>query len=1373
MGGLLRLVAVLSAFAGARAGEFGLETWNTAPATIIAGQRDVLLRIRASHPGTPGAPGVELTSLGLLFESISGVPFLAQPAGNLVSAIEVFADTDGSGGFAPSRDTLIAVIIAPMPGSDGTLRLPFHHTDPADVRIGAGLAKEYFVVVRFTAGAAGQTPHTLRLTHLTNGVAATTAREAGTETPLTLLPVADVSTSVVTAVSNTPPTTSGLANRFSFDPASSPLIQLSSAFQDAEDAAGGLHYEIAGIGNPGLFSFVGIDSRTGMLALDFALGMSGASDFTIRATDSAGQTVSATSKVTLAKFGTFADWAAFQARGGNSVGTAGGEGIASGGVSSFMKYAFALDPLGASDSEGLPRVERIGNVSMFTHLKPKYATDVAYSYEISTDLATWQTAAHGEQFFQHTKDLSDGRLRVELLLLGKPERAFLRVHARPLLGTYENWAAYHFGGGNPAGSAAGDDPSGRGLTNLAKYAFTLDPQKADDRAGLPRLDKIGTAWVFGHRRPKYATDLAYSYEISSDLATWVAATAGVHFQQRTTELPEGQVREELQLLVDWPRAFLRVRANQIAPASPTPGITSANASAPAAPIVFPPNVAAPGATGSGLAGVGVGQPIRGTAIFLEETMLTTAASYANAVAVADFDGDGFPDVVSASLLDNKVAWYRSKGDGSFSAQQIITTQNVEPSAVAAADLDGDGKPDVVTGSHFPFPSGKLAWHKNLGAGNFGPQQIISTGYAYISSIAVGDLDNDGKPDVVCTGLFDNQIAWHRNLGGGLFGPNQVIGVLSGPTGAIGPFQAVIADIDGDGARDIVSASSTDNKVAWYRNSGNGTFGSQYVISTSVVRASTVAAADFDGDGRIDVVAGGANDNTVSFFKNNADGTFGSRVILTSVAKGVFSVIAADINGDGAPEVISASVGDDTIAWHENLGFGTFGPRQGISTTALGAVAVATGDFNGDGTMDVVSASQSDSKIAAYLNSGSQAVIVTNDIAPPGIVEGAQGGILRIAITNHGQPGNNSARLGELALLFESAPGTPLTTVEANALIDSVQVYADANTSGAFEVASDPLVETVLFLPLASGILQMSLPAGSPYVQVPPGTTRSFFVVVTMNANATAQALHTFRITNRMTGAVHTNARDAVSGVSLLTQAASDTASSMVVALVNQAPVTAGIPPSTVFDTIAPTSIPLTIFFNDAEDSPASLKFAIVGNSNPGLLSFAAINPASGVLLLKYRNGIPGAAQLTIQARDAGGKSVSTVLGINVKLIASLSDWMSRYGDTGLARTRDAVSDLQNYAFALDPTVAGGGGGMPKLLTQGRARVLGYVKPKYAADLDYSVEISADLMTWLPAIQGVHYMEFTTDLPNALQRKESVILVDWPDAFFRVRTELLP
>ncbi len=111
--------------------------------------------------------------------------------------------------------------------------------------------------------------------------------------------------------------------------------------------------------------------------------------------------------------------------------------------------------------------------------------------------------------------------------------------------------------------------------------------------------------------------------------------------------------------------------------------------------------------------------------FGPQQVITTQADGAPRVYAADLDGDGDPDVLSASVLDDKIAWYENlDGLGTFGPQQIITTQADWANSVFAADLDGDGDPDVLSAS---MDDDKIAWYENLdGLGTFGPQQVITT-----------------------------------------------------------------------------------------------------------------------------------------------------------------------------------------------------------------------------------------------------------------------------------------------------------------------------------------------------------------------------------------------------------------------------------------------------------------------------------------------------------------------------------------------------------------------------------------------------------------------------------------------------------------------
>jgi hypothetical protein len=106
-----------------------------------------------------------------------------------------------------------------------------------------------------------------------------------------------------------------------------------------------------------------------------------------------------------------------------------------------------------------------------------------------------------------------------------------------------------------------------------------------------------------------------------------------------------------------------------------------------------------------------------------QEVISTAADGAFSVYATDLDGDGDADVLSASLGDDKIAWYENLGAGAFGPQQVITTIADGAISVYATDLDGDGDQDVLSASN---NDGKVAWYENLGGGAFGAQQVITT-----------------------------------------------------------------------------------------------------------------------------------------------------------------------------------------------------------------------------------------------------------------------------------------------------------------------------------------------------------------------------------------------------------------------------------------------------------------------------------------------------------------------------------------------------------------------------------------------------------------------------------------------------------------------
>ncbi len=351
--------------------------------------------------------------------------------------------------------------------------------------------------------------------------------------------------------------------------------------------------------------------------------------------------------------------------------------------------------------------------------------------------------------------------------------------------------------------------------------------------------------------------------------------------------------------------------------------------------------------------------------FSDQIDITTDANIARCVYSADLDGDGDIDVLSASLGDDKVAWYENTdGLGTFGPQQIISTDVSWATAVTSADLDGDGDYDVISGSYW---EGEIHWYENTdGLGNFGEQQVITSGASGATFVFSADLDGDGDNDVLSASAWDSEIAWYANSDGlGDFGVQQIITTNAGWANSV-----FSADLDGDGDMDVLSASESDNKIAWYDNTnGLGSFGGQQIISTDAQSAYSVFSIDLDGDGDNDVISGSYADDKVAWYENTDGlGDFGEEQIITTDADGAMSVCGVDMDLDGDYDVLSASYNDGGIAWFENTdGLGSFGDMQLIDIGGLWVRSVRGADLDGDGDYDVLTASEPDDKIAWYRN----------------------------------------------------------------------------------------------------------------------------------------------------------------------------------------------------------------------------------------------------------------------------------------------------------------------------------------------------------------------------------------------------------------------
>jgi len=391
------------------------------------------------------------------------------------------------------------------------------------------------------------------------------------------------------------------------------------------------------------------------------------------------------------------------------------------------------------------------------------------------------------------------------------------------------------------------------------------------------------------------------------------------------------------------------------------------------------------------------------------------------VAIGDVNGDGRPDIVTAPGKD---AWTELKVFDGRTFRQLRTALPFKDAAwwagayVATGDTNGDGRDEIVDGLDAGCCTtlhvlDALTGTELSGFFPFGDRSEVGV------RVASGDLNGDGKADVIAIPIGSTRITVFAPTGGAplrtidafggeVTGPIAVAAgdvtgdaraeiVAAAPTASgvavkvfdpasgtaatvlsaygyesVSSVAVALADVDGDGSRDIVLSALTPGGTEVTAIDTRGVELKEfYVLDPAVASTSSIAAGDLNGDGKAEIVLGGgpttapwpptANgpDQRVAVYE--PDGTeLGSFTAYPGLFQGGVRVALADVLGDGRPEMITApGPGTDPVIevwsqeWINGVDRGTRLAHFSASGSGETGVSIATGDVQGDGHAEIV------------------------------------------------------------------------------------------------------------------------------------------------------------------------------------------------------------------------------------------------------------------------------------------------------------------------------------------------------------------------------------------------------------------------------------
>ncbi len=288
--------------------------------------------------------------------------------------------------------------------------------------------------------------------------------------------------------------------------------------------------------------------------------------------------------------------------------------------------------------------------------------------------------------------------------------------------------------------------------------------------------------------------------------------------------------------------------------------------------------------------------------------------------------------------------------------KVDYTVSSGPHSVAVGDFNLDGNPDLAATS---FGQNRVSVLLGIGNGTFNTAVNYATGKGS-HFVTVGDLNRDGKPDLAIANASGKSVSILLGVGDGTFNAAVNYAVESGP------WSVAIGDFNLDGNPDLAVANRSSHGYSILLGAGNGAF-DPAVHYTLDPNPWSVATGDFNRDGKPDLAIGIGSLSKVSILLGLGNGAFNPAVHYHT---GDFpaSVAIGDFNSDGNPDLAAAIANDSYVSVLLGLGNGAFNPAVNYVTGTM-PTCVAMGDFNLDGKLDLATANTNSADTSVLLGTG--------------------------------------------------------------------------------------------------------------------------------------------------------------------------------------------------------------------------------------------------------------------------------------------------------------------------------------------------------------------------------------------------------------------